>query len=261
MLQASVFTFNEAQVIAFALVLIRVSAFVVSWPVFGVPLIPNSIKILFALALAMVLFPVVDSTTVQQQIGSTALIPMVVREALIGLFIGFTARMFFFAVNVAGQMMSLSLGLAGAQLLNPSFNEFSTVVDQFQVLIATLFFLSINGHHVLIAGLHESFMLLPLGFLDLQTSSLIAFGAVVQQILELGLKMAAPVVIAILLMNVVMAVMGRAVPQVNVLVTSIPVNIVVGLVVMVVALPMMITGMDELMLTTGERLFQFLRDL
>jgi flagellar biosynthesis protein FliR len=261
MLQSSLFSFNEVQLLAFALVLVRVSAFIVSWPVFGVPMIPNIIKILFALVLAIVLFPVVEWQTISADLGSTALIPMVVREAFIGLFIGFTARMFFFAVNIAGQMISLSFGLAGAQLLNPSFNEFSTVVDQFQVLLATLFFLAINGHHMLIAGLYESFELLPLGLLELQTSSLANFGYIVQQILELGLKMAAPVVIAILLMNVVMAVMGRAVPQVNVLVTSIPVNILVGLVVMIIALPLMVTEMDQLLLVTSERLFQFLREL
>lgn len=260
-MNAGYFNFNMTEVMAFSLVILRVFAFVVAWPVFGTNFIPNVIKVLFGFSLSLVLFPVIKWQGIEADLESMQFMTMAAREAAIGLCIGFLARMFFFAVSIAGNIMSTSFGLTGAQLINPSFNEYTTALDQFQILLATLFFLGINGHHLLISALHSSFDILPLGAPQFNTAAFGSLGDVVGEIVLMGLKMSAPVLVAILMMNAVMALMGRAVPQINVLITSLPVNIIVGLVVMLVALPLMVSEMSTILEMTSVSLFKFLRAL
>lgn len=85
------------------------------------------------------------------------------------------------------------------------------------------------------------------------------FGAIVQKIMSLAVKMSAPMMVSILFMNIAIAVIGRAVPQINILITSMPVNILIGLVVMIVALPLLIWQMHELLNITSTQLYTLLK--
>ncbi len=256
---ASVFSFSQVEIIAFALVLLRVSSFVVAWPVFGTEGIPAPIKILFALAMTMIIFPVVGWNQVRDGLETDVLAWLCVREVFIGLCIGFLARLFFHAVQVAGEIISVSMGLAGAQLFNPSLGGMSTAIEQFYVILATMFFLAINGHHLLISGLVDSFRMVPISETLLSLSQFGGVGAFVQEIVLVGLKISAPVMISVLVMNITMAVIGRAVPQINVLITSLAVNILVGFAVMIITIPLLLWQMNDLLEVTTLRLFSLLK--
>ena len=158
----SLFDFNEAEIIAFSLVLVRMSSFVVSWPVFGVSTVPSTIKILFAFVLSILTFPVIKWNGLPHDIGSYLMVWLFIREVFIGLSIGFLARFFFFAFGISGQIISISMGLSNTQLFNPAIGERATPIDQFQVMIASLFFLSVNGHHLFLSALMDSFDIVPL---------------------------------------------------------------------------------------------------
>jgi len=247
------------EILAFALVLIRLSGFIVTMPIFGGAMVPTPVKILFALAMAMVIFPQMGWRKLDVDLESLSIVAMAVKEAAVGLFFGFIARLFFSAVSMAGQIMSVSLGISAAQLFNPAMGETSTAFDELYVTLASMFFLSVNGHHVLLSGLVDSFHMVPLQATSIHLMGLQDFGVIIQKVMVIGLKMSAPLMVTILFMNIAIAVVGRAVPQINILITSLPVNILIGLMVVVVSLPLLIWQMHDLLGITSDELFKLLK--
>ena len=158
-----IYRFSEPQLLVFVLVLVRVSAFIVTWPVFGVETISAPIKILFSLATAMMIFPTLEFFS-RAKAGGFAdhLMLMAAKEAVIGLMMGSLARFFFFAFQIAGELVSMSMGLSSAQMFNPALGGQSSAIEQFYLAFATLFYLSVNGHHFLLSGLVDSFRVLPI---------------------------------------------------------------------------------------------------
>lgn len=254
-----IFNFNEAQIIISFLIFIRMSAFVVSWPVFGATNIPNPVKILFALVLTIVMLPTIPVDLPDEIVNSMNFIILIVKEAFIGLAIGFLGRLFFFAVHIAGQIISVSMGLAGAQLYNPSIGEQTTAIDQLEIMLASLFFIGINGHHMFLTGLVESFQIVPVEQLFVSVQQFGSYGRVLSEIMIMGIKISAPIMVSLLLMNVMMGIIGRAVPQINVLITSLPVNILVGFVVMIFSLPLLVGQMDHLIFTSADYVFKMMK--
>ncbi len=254
-----VYQFNDYQIMVFALIFLRMTAFVVSWPVFGTELVSAPVKILFAMALAIMMFSLVPHPPISAQALEQNLLWLVLKEVFIGLAMGYLARMFFFVFQVAGDLMSLSMGLSSAQLFHPASGGRSSVIEQFYVTTATLFYLGINGHHMLIAALNRSFDLVPIGMTGLSFQHLNSVSVLVQEIVRMGVQIAAPVMIAILIMNLVLGVIGKTVPQINVLITSLPLNICLGLIIMLVSIPILVWQMHGFLDLTTERLFHVMR--
>jgi flagellar biosynthetic protein FliR len=257
----NLYQFPEGQIVAFVLVLLRIIAFLIAWPIFGTSLVAAPVKILLALTIALTMFPVVHFDNVQYLKFSEEIIFLSVRETCIGLALGFMMRMFFFAVAIAGEIISISMGLASAQLFNPSMGTQTNVIEQFQNILATIFFLAINGHHLFIAGLGKSFELLPVSAIGLNYKAFTSFAIASQEVILMGLKMSAPVLVAIFLANLSMGILGKAVPQINVLVTSFSVTIILGFAVMILMLPFSVHEMNNLMNQMAEHFFKMMRTL
>jgi len=254
-----VYRFSEIELLFFFMVLVRMSAFVVSWPVFGVENVSQQIKILLALVITMVVFPTLTMTAAQGEALKGDLGLLVVREVFVGLSLGFLARLFFFSFRVAGEMLSQAMGLTSAQVYNPTMGGQITSVEQYYVTLASFFYLAVNGHHFLISGLVDSYQWVPPATLSLNVSQFVGVGHMVQEVIELGLKMSAPVVVSILVVNLVLGVVGKTVPQLNVLITSFPINIMVGFFLMFVTLPLMLDQMGDFLQLSTARVFQFVR--
>lgn len=257
----NLYQFPEGQIVAFALVLLRVIAFFVAWPVFGTAVVPVHVKVLLSVAVSMMMFPTLKFQNPELIKISEEIVTFAAREVALGLVLGFMMRMFFFAVSISGEIISVSTGLSSAQLFNPAMGGTSTVVEQFQLVLATLFFLSINGHHLFITGLASSFTVLPVTQMGFNYKAFSGFAVLGQQTFLMGIKIAAPVMIAVLLANLTMGVLGRAVPQINVLATSLPITILVGLGVLFVTLPLVIFEMNGLLELMAEQFFQIMKVL
>ncbi|MCB0407221.1 MAG: flagellar biosynthetic protein FliR [Bdellovibrionales bacterium] len=255
----SYFNFNEYEVLAFFLVLIRLSAFIVSWPVFDAPSIPMPVKILFSLVLSFLIFPLVGHDKLENSLLENQIILLAIREAFIGLAFGYLAKMFFFAIRIAGEIISVSIGLSSSQLFNPAFGSQVSSIEQLKLIVGSLFFLSINGHHLLLMGLVDTFRILPLELRMIHFDQFVAVGTFVQEITVVGLKIASPVLISIFFMNMTMAIVGRTVPQINVLITSLPVNILLGFTILFVSMPLLVWQMHDLLDLTTSRVFSLMR--
>jgi flagellar biosynthetic protein FliR len=255
----SVFNFNMNQLLAFGLVLLRMIGFVVAMPIVGTGSVPASVKVLLAMTLSTLLFPQIVWTGMNGSIEQLNIITLAVKELFVGLSFGFLARMFFIIITMMGEVISISLGISAAQLFNPTMGESSTAVDQLYVTLASIFFFSIGGHHVLISGIYQSFAIVSVEQLTVQLTAFQSMGTTVQEIMASAVKMSAPVMVTILFTNVAIGVIGRAVPQINILITSLPVNILVGLGVMFVSLPLLIFEMTDVLNLTATELFRFIK--
>ncbi len=254
----NLFDLNEQEYLAFILVLIRVATFFATWPVFGGPNVPARVKILLSLALALSLSPFITQTHTAD-LGSMHILQLAARETVVGVGLGFLCRLFFFVITMAGDLISLSMGLSQARLFNPAIGEQSSAVEQFYVILATLLFLGINGHHYLIGGLVQSFELIPLSAQFMSAEALGKINEFVPALFEVGVKMAAPAIVTILFMNIAMGLVGRAVPQINVLITSLPLNVLVGLMIMIVSIPLVITQMEGLAGELADSMLEWLK--
>lgn len=253
------YQFSDTQIVLFCLVLVRMSAFVVAWPIFGVELVSNQLKILFALLLTLVVFPTLHWSTAQIEASTANLILLTCKEAFVGVAIGYLARMFFFTFRIAGEMASQAMGLGAAQMFNPTLGGQSTSMEQFYVGLASLFYLAVNGHHHLITGLVASFQWVPAAQMSLNVSQFPGIINIVSEIIEMGMRLSAPIVIAILAINLILGVVGKTVPQLNVLVTSFPINILIGFFLLMITMPMLIENMDGFLEVSTTRIFQFVK--
>jgi flagellar biosynthetic protein FliR len=248
----NIYQFQEGQLLAFVLVLLRNIAFVVTSPILGSAAVPSPVKVLFSLLLSIMMFPVVHIQNPETLAMGEQIIFLSLRELMVGLFLGSLARMFFQAVSVSGEIIAISMGTSAAQLFNPVMGSQSNVVGQFQFMVVTVVFLAIQGHHLFISAMAESFRLVPIGVI-------VAFVTSFQDVFILGIKIAAPIIVAVFTANIAMGVINRAVPQIDVMVTSLPITLLLGLAILILTLPMMVGEMDILMQSISDQLMQAMK--
>ena len=257
----NVLDWTQAQIIFISLIFMRMVAFFVSSAIFGGHNIMMQIKVLMAVVMSFVFFPLLVSKHAPAELLNAPFIMLTAKEIMVGLCLGFLTRMFFYAVSMAGEVISVSVGLGSAQIFNPSMNMQGSVMEMFHSTLATLFFLTLNGHHQFIEALTKSFELFPVlgtNFTFNHFHDLVLIG---ESVFVMGIKMSAPILAATLLSNLGMAIIGRAVPQVNVLVTSFSVTILVGFGLMMVTLPLLFQQMTGIMAWNFELLFEFLKKI
>lgn len=252
---------NEMQIILFALILIRMSAFIVSAAIFSSTQISAPLKILLAVTITLAVYhPLATNITlsrISDNQGDLLLLSM--REALIGVALGFVTRFFFFAIAMAGELVSLSMGLGQAQIFNPSVGSMGNAMEQFYSVMATLVFLMLNGHHMMIQGVVESFTTSPLAQMTFNYSTLADVVLKMQDYFVIGIKMAAPVMISMMVVQLGMALLSRVVPQINVLVTTASVTVLLGFVIIFISLPLLVMQMSGVIDVSMTDFFRFIK--
>lgn len=255
-----IYYFNEIQILTFALVLLRVSAFFVAFPLVENAAMPGNVKILLSLVVTFVIYPIVDASRLTIDILNEMILVLALKEVLIGLIIGFIAKFFFYIISVCGEIITMSIGLSADQMFSPNMNRRVTVIEQFKLLLAGMFFLSLNGHHFFIQGVAESYKFVDISQIFLNADAFKNLPLVGQEIIAMGVKLSAPVLSAIFISNVAMGIVGRSVPQINVLITSWPINILLGLGVMFISLPLFMWTIKENLIWNTEVLFDLLKN-
>lgn len=214
----------------FLFILLRAGIVLVMLPFFSGRSFPAQFRIGLAVAIALVLAPVVDF-----QVAKTAIPVVVIREIMFGMIFGLAARFIFFAVDMAGHVMSAATGLSMATSFNPDMGP-STDISQLYSIIATLLFFAMDGHHDLISVFIKSYEWLPAGTVNV--AGLLAAGiSFATKIFVIALKISAPVAIIMLITNILLGFVYKAVPQMNVFFVAQPVYIFLGFLTMMLTLP------------------------
>lgn len=225
------------QVVAFILVVARLSGLFLLAPVFSSQMIPGKIKIMVLLGLAATLTPIVQPDPASIPIDGMPLLLAIVTESLIGLALGFSVSLVFSAVQVGASLIDTSIGFSMASLIDPLNNTQAAVLGSFYSMVATLSFLAVNGHYWMLAGFTRSFDVVPLGVAPDFDAMLGNSFELFSQLFAMAFQIAAPVLITLLLADVVLGIIARVVPQMNVFFVGIPLKIGVGLIVVIISLP------------------------
>ena len=219
----------------FMVILVRVSGILAAWPILGSAIIPLQIKVGLVVTLSIVLFPVIHLPALPTD--PLALSAGMAGEFLVGLVIGLAVRFVFAGIELAGELIGSQMGLSMVQLFDPMSSHQTPVVSQFQTVLGSLIFLALNVHATVVRVIAESFQLIPPFGAHVSTALVEEVLRLSQGLFVLAVKLAAPVLAVVLLVNLGLAIMGRSVPHLNVFVTSFPITIAVGLFVMGAALP------------------------
>jgi flagellar biosynthesis protein FliR len=254
---------NEVQILMFALILLRMLAFIMSAAIFSAPNISVTVKVSFSVLLTLVVFHSVatNEALVRLHEHEADLLLLSAREIVVGLALGFVTRLFFFAISMAGEIVSISMGLSQGQIFNPMMGSMGNAVEQFYVVIGTLIYLTLNGHHALLQGIIKSFSTVEIAYNSFQVQSLGEMVLKAQGFFTLGIKIAAPVMISMIVIQVGIALLSRAVPQINVLVTSASVTTLLGFIIIFISLPLLVMHMTGLMNISTVEFFKFLKVL
>ncbi len=213
----------------------RVVSFVFLVPFFGTFFVPNFVRLYLAFALTVSIF--FFSEIEPLEITSAAeFIYLAIREFLFGFIAGFFLRLLFEAIMIAGEIMAVNAGLGFAMIFLPQQPQV-TVLAGFTTLLGSTLFLSLGGAEAVYIGLAKSFESYPLGNFDLYSLNGEVFLDFFYQSFNLGVKLALPVIIVALITNIVLAVINRFIPQINVFMVGLPLQIFVGLVVMMISMP------------------------
>ena len=205
----------------------RIGGFVMAAPVIGTRAVPVRIRMMLALALTIVLAPVVAPAAMIDPLAAEGLLTGV-HQLVIGVCIGLVLRLVFVVFEFAGQLIAQQMGLGFAALVDPQTGAQVPVLSHLYVILATLLFFAVDAHLVLISLLGDSFKLLPVG-----PRGITAAGAAVvldwsSTLIASALLFALPIVVALLAINLALGVMARAAPQLNIFAVGFPVMILVG---------------------------------
>jgi flagellar biosynthetic protein FliR len=229
---------TPAHLTTFLLVLARVAGLVIAAPMFGHLLVPVRVRAGLAAVLAVALTPAIAAaSTVPPPESVWTLAGALVVESALGALIGFCAQLVFAGVQLGGQLAGMQIGFGMVNLVDPQSHSQVTIVAEWQNLFTLLVFLVLDVHHLLVAALFETFRTAPPGEIAIAAPGLRAAVGLAASIFTLGVRVTAPVLIALLLTNATLGLLARAVPQLNIMVVGFPLNVGVGLVVLGAMMP------------------------
>ena len=223
----------------------RILGLIASAPLFGNAGVPVSVKVSLGVLLALVIAPLVPALPAADPTSWAGLL-ILVKEMIIGLAMGFAMRLVFAAIEYAGEVASQTMGLGFAMFFDPSTRGRSSAVSQFMALVATMAFLAVNGHLVLLEALAESFITMPITSTPFSGNAPLALVQWGGRIFSAGLQLSLPIIAALLITNVALGILTRAAPQLNIFGIGFPITLGVGFLTLSLSLPYLSTPIVNL---------------
>ncbi len=254
-------TFNIPlpQLQIFFLIFLRVGAIMMFIPVFDSRNIPVLFKAGLAFSVSILLFPILKLNDIP---FITSIIPFgigVIGEIMMGAVIGLSVRLIFAGIQLAGQLAGFQMGLAIANVMDPVTSAQISIIAQLNNLMAMLIFLTINAHHMFLRALAESFRLIPPFDVQFSNSLIEHLISLSGNMFIIAIKVGAPVIVALLLTNVAFGLIARTVPQMNIFLVAMPIQIVVGLLFLAFALPYLLLFFRQIFNESGRDILLLLR--
>jgi flagellar biosynthetic protein FliR len=228
------------EVVTFMLVFSRSLGLIVAAPFWGGRTVPVVVRVWIALILAAASYPAVQLTPFAGGLTVLTLFVSLAGEVLLGLALGWLAQLLFAGVRLAGQEIEMRSGLALTQLIDPHEGGHSGVFAAFLEVSAGLIFFAMNGHHLLIQALTSSFTVFPIAGEKFFASMLDGLIGSAGEIFVIALRLSAPVLIGLLLSDIVLGVISRAVPQMNVFMVSQPIQFGFCILLVMLSMPALV---------------------
>ncbi|PKO68648.1 MAG: flagellar biosynthetic protein FliR [Betaproteobacteria bacterium HGW-Betaproteobacteria-14] len=235
----------DAWLAAFLFPLARILGLIAASPVFNNAALSARIKLAIGLAITFALAPALPAFP-QVAPASWAGLAILVQQGLIGIALGFTMRLFFAGIDLAGELIGLQMGLGFAVFYDPQNAAQLPIVAEFVGLLALLIFLALGGHLMMLSLLAESFIVLPVGASSFHVAgweTLLRLGAT---IFSIGVLMALPLISALLIANVALGVLTKVAPQLNLFAVGFPLTLMAGFIMLALTLPYFAPALERL---------------
>lgn len=250
MIETALLNWTLNQALSLAVILIRVGPLVWLMPVFNYSTVPNQVKGLFSLTLALILLPVIPISADTLPQTGVGLVIFVACEVAFGAILAFYARLIFAATDLAGQMISISMGMGMAGVMDPQFGTQVSLVGYLWNILAILIFLSLNGHHIFFNILVDSYNWLHPGTINISEATYRGIIKGATHMFVLAIQIMAPAAAALFFSHVAMGIVAKTVPQIPIMIVAMPINIALGLLFISLSLsyflPLLIKNFDLL---------------
>jgi flagellar biosynthetic protein FliR len=253
------FGLSEARFETLLLVAIRITIMLALVPIFSGSQIPIPVRIALGFLLTFVVAQTVPTLPAVLALGP--FLTAIVAQAFVGLVFGFVSFLVFTGIQFGGAILDMQAGFGAVSVLNPSSQQQTTILSEFEMAIATLLYLASDAHHVLLAGIAGSFNLLPLPWVGIDPMLAPSVVTFFSQALFIVLRIAGPIAITLFLTNVALGLMSRVAPQMNVFSVGLPLQMIVGLTMIIVTIPLLGAVLPEVFADTPRQLDTVLRHM
>jgi flagellar biosynthetic protein FliR len=236
----------NAWLISFIWPLTRILGLIMVAPVFGHRSVPARVKIGLGIFIALIIAPTLPPMP-DVGLGSWHGLFILVQQLLIGMAIGFIMRVVFAAVEAAGEIVGLQMGLGFASFFDPQSAGQTLVLARFFNMLAVLVFLAVNAHLLLIGVLVDSFQGLPISQQPLSAAGFYNVAAFGSTVFSVGLQLALPLITILLLTNLALGILTRSAPQLNLFAIGFPITLGVGLIVVDMTLPYFVPQLEQML--------------
>jgi flagellar biosynthetic protein FliR len=225
------------EVVTFMLVFGRTAGLITGAPFWGSRSVPLLVRIWISMLLSIATYPLVPPAVLPGGITLLSLFMALAGEIFLGLILGWFAQLLFAGVRLAGQEIEIKSGLGLIQLVDPHEGGQCGVFSACLELMAGMIFFSLNGHHLLLQALSQSYAVFPLAGEKFMARVMAALIGSAGEIFTIALKVSAPVVVGLLLSDVVLGILSRAIPQMNVFLVAQPLQFGLTILLLLLALP------------------------
>jgi flagellar biosynthetic protein FliR len=243
--------FDPALLMSFILTLFRISIVLFMLPFFGGESAPLPVKASICLVLTLAVFPHVNFPGKLFPAHPFGLAVLFLGELLLGLILNLIMSVIFAAIQTGGQLVGFQMGYSMVNAIDPVTGTQEPATSHFLYMIAMMTFMALNGHLLLLKAVMDSFTIIPPGGLVLtskMTSDVLTFSG---EMFSLAIRLSAPVVVSIFLVDLALALVSRAAPQMNILMLGFPVKILVGFLFLGMLFTIMAMYMQDFLIDLG----------
>ncbi len=223
----------------------RIAGLLMTAPVIGTRTVPIRVRMVMAVLITIVIFPVLPEVPAINPASAEGIL-ITMQQVMIGVSMGLCLRVIFVALELAGQAIGQLMGLMMASMVDPSNGNQVPIIGQFYLLLATLLFLAIDGHLIMIAVLAESFTSLPVNAGGVSKSMAWEVILWTGTIIKTAVIIALPAIVALLIVNLAFGVMTRSAPQLNIFAVGFPIMIILGVLIIFFNLSSFVPQMTQL---------------
>ncbi|HCT84549.1 MAG: flagellar biosynthetic protein FliR [Candidatus Margulisiibacteriota bacterium] len=245
----------------FLIVLLRISGIFVLSPVFGAASLPQRVKVFASVFFSFVILPQVVATSFEIPMDFLGYAIILFRELLVGVIIGFAAMVIMNIIQFAGKMVDMGMGLHMASVVDPMNRDQASVIGQLFYFIAILIFLLTNSHYYLISAVVKSFEVIPINGLVIDGRIIDLLLNLFTRIFSIGFQIAMPIAGILFILTFTLGIMSKTVPQLNVFFVGIPLQIIIGLILLMFSFTLFYPVFLNLIMSMKDDLFAVVKAL
>lgn len=254
---------NSEQILLFTFLFLRIGAILFMIPVIGERTVPPSVKGGITILISLLLLPNVNATLPdlhsESEAGIILLVIAMCSEVLIGIVIGFAAKIIFSGIQFAGEMIGVQIGFSIVSVIDPISSTQVSVISEFQYLVALLVYLAVDAHHTFIMAIADSYQFIS-PFAYHFSGSLVRYILVFsKELFVIAIKISAPIMAVLFFTNVALGIVARTVPQINIFIVGFPLQIAVGLTFLALMSPFFVKLVQGLLTRLGVEVHTLLR--